>query len=425
MIKEIPFWWATAPELPGYADKPLPQRADVVVIGSGYTGLSAARSLAQRGVNVVVLEKETIGWGASSRNGGQVLTGLAVGPEALIKQVGVGRAREMHAASLRGLDFIEELIRAEQIDCDFQRVGHIEAACKPAHFAHFQHAQELLAREFNHPIRLLDRSQQRDELGTNYYHGVLIDERSAGVQPAKYVRGLARAAERAGAQLHEKTPALAIERSAAGWRVFTPRGPIGANEVLIATNGYTDAAAPALRKRIIPVGSYLIATEPLPAEVAAKILPRRRMVYDSKNFLAYFRLSSDNRLVFGGRAEYKVSSPQTTRRSVSILRRGMIEIFPELANTPIEYSWSGNVCFTFDRLPRIGRMNGLHYALAYAGHGVSLATYLGAQAADFISGTGGQTPFADRPFDPIPLYNGTPWFMPLGALWYKLLDVVG
>ncbi|MBP7687673.1 MAG: FAD-binding oxidoreductase [Thermoflexales bacterium] len=424
MIKETPYWWATAPELPSYADKPLPQRADVVVIGSGYTGLSAARSLAQRGASVVVLEKETIGWGASSRNGGQVLTGLAVGPAALIKQVGADRAKALYATSLKGMDFIEALIRTEQIDCDFERVGHIEAACKPAHFKHFQHAQEVLAREFNHPIRVLGRSQQREELGTDYYHGVLIDERSLGVHPAKYVRGLALAAERAGAQLHEKTPALAIERGATHWRVFTPRGPIGAQEILVATNGYTDAVAPALRRRIIPVGSYIIATEPLPLEVTAKILPQRRMAYDSKNFLAYFRLSSDNRLLFGGRAEYKVSSPETTRRSVAILRRSMIEIFPELANVAIEYSWSGNVCFTPDFLPRIGQMNGLHYALAYAGHGVSLATYLGAQAADLISGTGGQTPFAELPFNSIPLYTGTPWFMPLGALWYKLLDIV-
>jgi glycine/D-amino acid oxidase-like deaminating enzyme len=424
MIKDTPYWWATAPALPDYADRPLPQRADVVVVGSGYTGLSAARSLAKRGASVVVLEKETIGWGASSRNGGQVLTGLAVGPETLIKQVGLERAKELHATSLKGLDFIEELIRAEQIDCDFQREGHLEAACKPAHFKHFQHAQELLARDFNHAIKLLDRSQQREELGTDTYHGVLIDERSAGVHPAKYVRGLAQAAERAGAQLHEKTPALAIERNNAHWRVFTPRGPIETREVLVATNGYTDAVAPSLRKRIIPIGSYIIATEPLPAEVAAKILPRRRVVYDSRNFLAYFRLSSDNRLLFGGRAEYKPSSPQTTRRSVSILQRNMIDIFPELARVPLEYSWSGNVCFTLDRLPRIGRMNGVHYALAYAGHGVSLATYLGAQAADLISGAGEPNPFVDRPFDAIPLYAGTPWFMPLGALWYKLLDVV-
>ena len=247
MINETPYWWATAPELPNYSDRPLPSQADVVVIGSGYTGLSAARTLAQRGASVVVLEKETIGWGASSRNGGQVLTGLAIDPAALIKRVGLERAKTLHAASLQGLDYIEGLISAEGIDCDFERVGHLEAACKPAHFAHFQQSQELLAREFNHSIRLLDRSQQHEELGTDYYHGVLIDERSAGVHPAKYVRGLAQAAERAGAQLHEKTPALALERGAAQWRVFTPRGPIGAREILVATNGYTDVVAPSFR----------------------------------------------------------------------------------------------------------------------------------------------------------------------------------
>ena len=382
------------------------------------------RHVLWRSVSVVVLEKETIGWGASSRNGGQVLTGLAIGPEALIRRVGLERAKALHAASLQGLDYVEGLINAEGIDCDFERAGHLEAACKPAHFAHFQQSQELLAREFNHSIRLLDRARQRDELGTDYYHGLLIDERSAGVHPAKYVRGLAQAAERAGAQLHEKTPALAIERSGVNWRVFTPRGPIRTRDVLVATNGYTDAVALSLRKHIIPVGSYIIATEPLPAEIAATILPHRRVVYDSRNFLAYFRLSRDNRVLFGGRAEYKPASPQTTRRSVSILRRSLIEIFPELANVSIDYSWSGNVCFTFDRLPRLGCANGLHYALAYAGHGVSLATYLGAQAAHLIDGMGDPNPFVDRPFNPIPLYNGTPWFMPLGALWYKLLDVV-
>lgn len=424
MINETPYWWATAPELPAYHDKPLPTRVDVVVVGSGYTGLSAARTLAQRGASVAVLEKETIGWGASSRNGGQVLTGLAVGPETLIARVGLEQARAMHAASLHGLDFVEQLIADERIDCDFQRVGHLEAACKPAHFKHFQRTQELLAREFNHEVRVLDRAGQRAELGTDYYHGLLIDERSAAVQPAKYVRGLALAAERAGAQLIEKTPALALERTGGQWRVFTPRGPIGAREVVIATNGYTDAVAPQLRRRVIPVGSYIIATERLRDDVAARLIPQRRVVYDSRNFLAYFRLSSDNRLLFGGRAEYRVSSPQSTRRSVGILRRGLREIFPELAEVGIEYSWSGNVCFTLDRLPRMGRLDGVHYALAYAGHGVALATYLGAQLAESIAGTGGATPLADLPFATIPLYNGRPWFMPLGALWYKLLDLV-
>jgi len=423
-LKEIPFWWDTAPALPDYSNHPLSDRADIVVIGSGYTGLSAARTLAQRGANVCVLEKETIGWGASSRNGGQVLTGLAVGPGALIEKLGRERARQLYATSLAAMEFVENLIAAEKIDCEYSRVGHIEAAFKPKHFEHYQREQELLAREFNHPVKLLNRSAQRIELGTDFYHGLLIDERSGGVHPAKYVRGLALAAERSGAQLHEKTPALRIERDGSKFKIVTPRGSIAAQDVLIATNGYTDAVAPKIRRRVIPIGSYIIATEPLPTDLAAKMLPRRRVVYDSKNFLAYLRLSADNRLLFGGRAEYKPSTPQTTRQSVDILRRSMIEVFPELANTRIDYSWSGNVCFTFDRLPRAGRMDGLHHALAYAGHGVALATYLGAQMAEIISGGSGNNPFADLPFNPIPLYDGRPWFMPLGAWWYKFLDVI-
>lgn len=424
MMTNNSYWWATAPELPSYTDRPLPARADVVIIGSGYTGLSAARVLAQRGASVVVLEKETIGWGASSRNGGQVLTGVAVGPQTLIQLIGLEAAKALHAFSLRGLDFIENLIAVENIDCEFERPGHLEAAAKPGHFKHFQHAQEILARDFNHPVRVLSRSDQHAELDSSYYHGVLVDDRSAVVHPAKYVRGLARAAERAGAQLIERTPALGIERTSTARRVFTPRGPIECGAVLVATNAYTDGAVPQLRRRIIPVGSYMIATAPLRDDVAARLIPRRRAVYDSKNFLAYFRLSRDQRMLFGGRAEYKLSTPETTRRSVPILQRGLAEIFPELAEVPIEYAWSGNVCFTLDRLPRLGEIDGVHYALAYAGHGVSLATYLGAHMAGVISGAGSDSPLARLTFTPIPFYSGKPWFMPLAALWYKLLDLV-
>ena len=163
LLNESVYWRDTAPALPDYSNKPLPDRADVVVIGSGYTGLSAARTLAMHGAKVCVLEKETIGWGASSRNGGQVLTGLRLGPSALIKKVGLARARELYAASLKSMEYVEQLIAAEQIECEYNRVGHIEAAFKPRHFDHFRRERDILAREFNHPIRLLNRSEQRAE----------------------------------------------------------------------------------------------------------------------------------------------------------------------------------------------------------------------------------------------------------------------
>ena len=213
MLKDTPYWWDDAEPLPNLVTRSLPNKADVVVVGSGYTGLSAARVLALRGVQVVVLEKETFGWGASSRNGGQVLTGLKLGPSALIKKVGLARAKELYALSLASIQYVEDLIAEENITCEYTRAGHIEAAWKNAHFAHYRREQEVLAREFDHHVTLLDRREQSRELGTAYYRGLLIDERSGALHPAKFVRGLAICASGSGALLFEKTPAKQIMRS--------------------------------------------------------------------------------------------------------------------------------------------------------------------------------------------------------------------
>jgi glycine/D-amino acid oxidase-like deaminating enzyme len=423
-MKETPYWWDTAPALPKLVTRDLPAHADVVVIGSGYTGLSAARILAMRGVNVVVLEKETFGWGASSRNGGQVLTGLKWGPAALIEKVGLASAKEMYAASLASIDYLENLITEENIDCEYVRCGHIEAAWKARHFATYRREQDLLEREFHHRVQLLDRAEQQRELGTQRYHGLLIDEASAAVHPTKYVRGLAISASGIGAWLFEKTPALAIKRQGTNYAVETPQGTIGAEKILIATNGYTDAAAPDFRRRLFPIGSFIIATEPLSPEIAARLMPQRRVVFDSKRYLYYFRLSADNRMLFGGRAEYKPPTPENTRRSAEVLRRGMVKVFPELNNVKVDYVWSGNIGATLDFLPRAGQFNGIYYALAYAGHGVAMATYLGSQLANIMCGAPGKNPFRDLPFKPIPFNHSKPWFLPLGALWYKILDLI-
>jgi glycine/D-amino acid oxidase-like deaminating enzyme len=423
MLKETPYWWDTAPELPKLAIHSLPAKTDVVIVGSGYTGLSAARMLALRGVHVVVLEKETFGWGASSRNGGQVLTGLKLGPSALIEQVGLTRAKELYALSLASIQYVEDLIAEENIACEYTRVGHIEAAWKHAHFKHFRREQEVLAREFDHHVMLLNRKEQARELGTKYYRGLLIDERSGALHPAQFVRGLAICASGSGALLFEKTPATKIMHEGNGYAVVTPHGTVKAENVLIATNGYTDEAAREIGKRVFSLGSYIIATEPLPANVAAKLIPWRRVVFDSKHYLYYFRLSADNRLVFGGRANYKPPTPETNRKSAEILRRGMVQVFPELKEVKVEYAWSGNICLTRDFFPRAGRHDGLYYALGYGGHGVAMATYLGSQLANIMCGAPGKNPFEDLPFEPLPYYYGKR-FLPLGALYYRLLDVI-
>jgi glycine/D-amino acid oxidase-like deaminating enzyme len=421
-MRETPYWWEDAPVEASRSATALPPRADVAILGAGYTGLSAARSLARAGASVVVLERETIGWGASSRNGGQVLTGLKLSASDLLARFGRERAQVMFAASLAAIDHVEQLVAEEAIDCGFRRTGHLDAAFKPAHFERFRREQEVLARDFGHEVRLIARAEQPGELGSDFYHGLMLDPKSAALHPARYVRGLGAAAWRAGADVQERTEATRIVRDRGGFRVDTPRGEVVAKDVLVATNGYTGAVTRALRRRVIPIGSYIIATAPLSSARVDRMLPRRRVVFDSKNFLFYFRITDDRRLLFGGRAQFTPSTTASTRESAAILRRGMLQVFPELSDVATDYAWSGNVCFTPDLLPRAGRLHGLHFAMGYAGHGVAMATWLGDVVADLMLGRADRNPLAGLAFRAIPAYEGRPWFLPLAGLWYKLRD---
>jgi len=397
-------------------------RFDVAILGAGYTGLAAARQLARSGASVVVLDRGRLGSGASSRNAGQVLTGLKLDPAALISIFGKTRARELFDISRDAIAALEHVVAEEGIDCELQRTGHLQAAAKPGHFRAFEEEQALLARVFNHTVTLVARSGQSAELGARGYHGLLIDEESRAINPAKYVRGLGAAAARAGAVVVEHASVTRMTKTGREWTLDTERGDVRARDVLAATNGYTDEAAPALRRRLIPIGSYIIATEPLPAPVAARMLPKRRMVFDSKYFLHYFRLTSDDRLLFGGRAEFSGPTLESATRAESILRSAMSSIFPELAATPIEYAWSGHVAFTRDQMPRAGRLDGVSYAGGYCGHGIAMATYLGGLIARRIAGEPIESPLFDDRFAPIPLYHGRPWFLPLAGVYYRLLD---
>jgi glycine/D-amino acid oxidase-like deaminating enzyme len=400
----------------------VPARADVVVVGAGYTGLSAARQLARAGASVAVIEREQAGWGASSRNGGQVLTGMKLEPGALVARFGESRARELFDVASESIACLEALIAEESIDCEYQRTGHVYAAFKPAHFEAFREEQALLARVFDHQVHLVPRAQQRAEIGSDAYYGVMVDERSAALNPAQYVHGLAAAATRAGVTITEGVGVSSLQRKGSGWRVETSAGTVEAGDVLMATDGYTGDESPALRRRFIPIGSYIIATEPLDESVVAGLLPRRRMAFDSKNFLYYFRQTKDRRLLFGGRAEFGRPDRDTTRRAAAILRAGMTRVFPELAGVGIEYAWGGNVAFTRDQMPRAGRLDGMYYAGGYSGHGIAMATYLGQQIARRIAGEPIDHPLFDDRFAPIPMYFGNPWFLPLVGAYYQVKD---
>jgi len=427
-VKEYSYWLDTLstpePEPPTRYPE-LPTECDVLVVGAGYTGLSAARTLARAGADVLVVERESIGWGASSRNGGQVLTGLKLDASTLVSRYGEARAREIFYVARESMVRLEALIADEAIDCEYERTGHLQAASKPAHFAVFRKEQSLLAHVFEHRVDLVSRAQQASELGSDVYYGLLVDERSSGLNPAKYVCGLAAAARRAGACVATGVAVTHVQRAADRWVVSTTRGDIAARDVLFAINGYADTAAPMLQRRFVPIGSYIVVTAPLAPDDAAAILPRGRMAFDSKNFLHYFRLTSDRRLLFGGRAEFSRPDGATTRRAAEVLRHDLATIFPQLAQIPIDYAWGGNVAFTRDQLPRAGKLDGLYYAGGYCGHGIAMATHLGEQIARRMCGEAFTHPLFDDRFAPIPLYSGKPWFLPLVGAYYRARDIFG
>jgi len=423
-MQEKTFWLGTI-EIPAPSPRDFPQRVDVAIIGAGFTGLSAARSLARGGASVAVLESQTVGWGASSRNGGMVLTGLKLPAATLIARYGKEATARMYAASLESIDFVERLVREENIACDFSRCGRLEVACKPKHFDDFRRSAEIIARDFGHQQRLIPKDQLRSEIGSAIYHGGLVDDSSGGVNPARYVAGLSRATERAGAAVFERSHVDEIQREGAqGWKIATARGTLRAQNVFVATGGYTGRVTPALQKRIIPIGSYIIVTEILPEKLAAELSPRNRMIYDSKNYLYYYRLTPEHRMLFGGRAAFFPETSSTIRRSADILRRGMLSVYPQLRQTKIEYVWGGTLDFAFDIMPHAGQLDGLHFSLGYAGHGVGMSTYLGDKIAQSILCGRDENPFAAIPFPgaPLNLYNGRPWFLPMAGAWYKFLD---
>jgi glycine/D-amino acid oxidase-like deaminating enzyme len=434
-VKDYPYWQDTVnSQFTSYNLQGSPQSAiqstihnpqsaiDVAVIGSGYTGLSAARRLAKVGASVVVLDREDVGSGASSRNAGQVLTGLRLDVGTLLERYGESHARELFDAASHAIDHLEQLIADESIACDYERTGHLQAAWKPQHFDAMRKEQTILARVFNHRVDLLSRAEQQREIGSPRYHGVLVDPRSGALNPARYVHGLAAAATRAGVRLARHTPVTRIARDGRRWRLTTPSGEMSATDVILATNGYTDGVAPALQCRLVPIGSYIVVTEPLPDDVAAAILPTRRMAFDSKHFLYYFRLTADHRLLFGGRPEFSEPDAAATRRAAGRLGEGIATIFPQLSRVTLDYAWSGRVAFTRDEMPRAGRLDDLSFAGGYCGHGIALATELGDLVARRIAGERIVHPLVDRPFPPIPLYRGRPWFLPLAGAYYRVKD---
>jgi glycine/D-amino acid oxidase-like deaminating enzyme len=414
-----PYWHATMPALPDRRDRPLPDAADVVVVGGGYTGINAARELARQGASVSLLEAETLGFGGSTRNGGIVHPGYKWGPKALMKRYGEETGRELYGETLAAYQLVKRLIADEQIDCEFRETGFLELAYGPSHVADLHEAIESLAL-VGVEASFVPRERLREEIGSDVYFGGLVYPGSGLLHPGKYFAGLVAAADRAGADLHEGVRATSIRRQADGRLVVeTTRGAIIARDVVVGTNGYTDGLVPSLRRRIIPIGSYIIATEPLPEELARDLSPKGRAFFDTKNFLYYWHVSQDRRMIFGGRASFL---PTSVDHTAAILHRGLVEVHPQLASYRIEFAWGGNVGFTYDRMPHVGRRDGVTYAMGCCGTGVALMTWLGTSIARWIGG-GAPPALAQLAFPIIPApYEGRPWFMPFAGEWFRLKD---
>jgi glycine/D-amino acid oxidase-like deaminating enzyme len=420
-------YWHTTVQMPDDSSMtPIPEKVDVGIIGGGFTGLSAARMLAKNGVNVAVLEANTIGWGASSRNGGMVLTGLKLGMQTVVNKYGRETAKKLFQCSLDAIETVEQIVREENINCGFARYGHLLTANKPKHFDGLKQEMEFMEKEFNHKLHLIPRAEQHAEIGSDIYHGALLDECSGGLNPAQYMAGLAQAAEKAGASLHARARVTRLEREGNGFLIETERGSLRAESVLVGTSGYTGNVTKKLQRKIIPIGSFIIATERLQEPLVKEISPNNRMIFDSMHYLNYFRLW-DNRLIFGGRAAFFPETSRTIQRSAEILRREMIQVYPQLKDVKVEYVWGGTLDFAFDMMPHVGETEGIYYSLGYAGHGVAMATYLGKTVAEaMLKGTIHEHPFARIPFPSAPfgLYNGFPWFLPFAGAWHKILDWV-
>jgi glycine/D-amino acid oxidase-like deaminating enzyme len=429
MIQHAILWSATAPDSKSFINKPLPTKTDVVVIGGGFTGTSAALQLAKGGARVTLLEAQTIGWGASSRNGGQALSCLHHTLANAIKEHGQERAKEMFLAATYAADTVAQIVKEENIACDFVRCGNIEAAFKPSHFEALKREQEILNQVANYEVKIISKNETRSELGTDSYHGLMVNPRSGSVQPAKFVQGMALAAKRAGADIHEGTRVLAIEKvgnsptnDGTRFTVKTNRGDITTKEIMLAANAWIGNIVPQFRQRVMPAESFIIATEPLPNELAQQLIPNNRMVYDTRKTLAYYRLSPDNRMVWGGELTFAGISAKT---NIITLRNGMLKIFPELAKFNIDYFWPGTLGITLDENAHAGQIDGMWYSMCYVGHGVTLATYLGQQMANGILGNASKNPFANLSIPFAPAYQNNAWVVNIGKVWFRFLDMLG
>ena len=419
-FKLEPYWWDAVPR-PDLGRPALPAKSDVAVIGSGYTGLCAALETARDGRRTVVLDAEDAGWGCSSRNGGQISTSIKPDFDELAAKHGQEHAYRIVKEGQNALAWIGDFIGSEALDCHFKVVGRFHAAHSPRQYQALAERVERQPSGLEVEAHMVPRAEQHSELDSEAYFGGVVFPRHAALDPARYHQGLLERVRAAGADVVPHCAVTGIERAGTGFRLATAAGTLTARDVVVATNGYTGQVTPWQRRRVIPIGSYMIATEALPAELMARLMPKDRIVSDTRKVVYYYRASPDRqRILFGGRVSHNETDP---RSSGPKLHADLVAIFPELAGTRISHSWLGFVAYTFDTLPHLGCRDGIHYAMGYCGSGVSMASYLGNRIAQQLLGRAeGRTGLDGLTFETRPFYTGNPWFLAAAVRYYRWRD---
>jgi glycine/D-amino acid oxidase-like deaminating enzyme len=424
-VQERPYWLEGSPRPEALGHSELPHRTDVVVIGGGFTGLSAAWVLARAGAAVTVIDRGPLGSGASTRNAGFVLPGFRRDARSLVAHFGAVLARDLFDASREAVLALQRLATGDdaELPCDYRPSGHLIVADTAKHYEELERECEVLAKALRHETDLVPGAKLGAELGASVpYFGGRVDPLGASLNPAKLLWSLAGAARRAGVTLVEEVEVQSLQRAAGRFMVRTTNGTLGAKDVVVATGGYGHPVLPSLGRRIFTRGSTTITTAPLGQHVARTIMPRDRVVTDTRDLATWFRLTPDTRLVFGAEDPQRNTTRQERLRSLS---EAMCANFPRLLGTDVDYHWVRSEAMTLDRLPHAGVKDSVHYALGCNGHGVALATYLGALVAEHICGDGDLEPFRSLRFRALPLNLGRrPWFLRMATRYYELRDSI-
>ncbi len=429
-FKAAPYWWDASPLLDRSSNE-IPDECDVAIIGSGYSGLCAALELARNGRQCVVFEADEIGAGCSSRNGGQISSSTKPGYAELVKRYGEQHATAIINAGHRGLFWIEDFIKQQGIDCAFDRCGRFYGAHSASYFKSIDKKLKDQPPGVSVNADIVTAAEQHRYIGSNHYHGGIVYHDHCSIDPGKYHRGLVQKAEELGVRFVANARVTGLKRGTgksgadasakdSGFSLTTVRGSSHANEVILATNGYSDNLYPWARRRIIPIGSYMIATEKLPQDTIKRLIPDNRVVTDSRRLVVYYRsCPKGRRILFGARVSIAESDPVKT---VPAMHQQLSLRFPELASSKVSHAWMGFVAYTFDGMPHFGKREGVHYAMGYCGSGVSLSSYAGVQVARQVLGLEFDTAFEQTDFEQRFYYRRKPWFLAPSIAWYRFYD---